>query len=108
MTSFKYGEPAIAHALVSVTSSALACFPAAPKAPLRRRRRVAARVRQARRGVRPERHAVAVARGEALLEARVPERSRAARAFVASEVQTRAKLACGLIATRIPAKTSRA
>ena len=34
MTSFKYGEPAIAHALVSVTSSALACFPAAPKAPL--------------------------------------------------------------------------
>ena len=45
-----------------------------------RRRRVAARVRQAGRGVRPERHAVAVARGEALLETRVPERSRAARA----------------------------
>ena len=106
MTLVRCGDPAIAHALVSVTSNALACLPLWPYDPVAVTG--AYRLGSAKPGVAYDpRGTRSRLRAAKLCSNLACQNDAARREPVASEVQTRVKLECGLTATRIPANTSR-
>mmetsp|Transcript_11927 Transcript_11927/g.51164 ORF Transcript_11927/g.51164 Transcript_11927/m.51164 type:complete len:271 (-) Transcript_11927:1467-2279(-) len=106
ITLFRCGDPAIAHALVSVTSNALACLPLWPYDPVAVTG--AYRLGSAKPGVAYDpRGTRSRLRAAKLCSNLACQNEAALLEPVASEVQTRVKLECGLTATRIPANTSR-